>query len=137
MALALQRGMKKISALPLVLASFVSVGFLVPTGTLSAAILSAAPTVQGDTADEQSQAKPDLALLQRIRQAIVKDKTLSVDGHNCKVITKDGLVRLRGPVDSEDEKARIGSIATKVAGKDKVTNELTIKPATSSHFEER
>jgi osmotically-inducible protein OsmY len=81
----------------------------------------------GQTADEQSQTKPDLALAQRIRQAIVKDKALSVDAHNCKVITQKGQVRLRGPVASEDEKSRVEAIATKVAGTGKVTNELTIK----------
>ncbi len=81
----------------------------------------------GQTADEQSQTKPDLALAQRIRQAITKDKTLSVDAHNCKVITQKGQVRLRGPVASEAEKTRVAAIAAKIAGSGKVTNELTIK----------
>jgi len=81
----------------------------------------------GQTADEQSQTKEDLALAQRIRQAIVKDKALSMAAHNCKVITQKGQVRLRGPVDTKEEKARVEAIATKVAGAGKVINELTIK----------
>jgi hyperosmotically inducible periplasmic protein len=81
----------------------------------------------GQTADEQSQTKADLALVQRIRQAIVKDKTLSLAAHNCKVITQKGHVRLRGEVESDEEKGRVAAIATKIAGTGKVTNELTIK----------
>src|SRR4029450_4959111 len=83
----------------------------------------------GQTADEQSQSKPDLALVQRIRQALVKDKTLSVAAHNCKVITQKGYVRLRGEVKSDAEKGKVGAIATRIAGTGKVTNELTIKSA--------
>ena len=82
----------------------------------------------GSTADEQSQSKPDLDLVQKIRQAIIKDKTLSTSAHNCKVITKDGNVTLRGPVDSTKEKTAIENIATKIAGTGKVSNQLTVKP---------
>jgi osmotically-inducible protein OsmY len=83
----------------------------------------------GTTADQQSQSKPDLALAQKIRQAIVKDKTLSTDAHNCKVVTRDGAVTLRGPVKSEEEKSAIEKIAVTIAGEGKVTNALTIKPS--------
>jgi hyperosmotically inducible periplasmic protein len=96
------------------------------TGPVPLAAASAVAQA-GQTADEQSQTKADLSLAQRIRQAIVKDKALSVDAHNCKVITQQGHVRLRGPVASEDEKTRVEAIATKIAGSGKVTNELTIK----------
>jgi osmotically-inducible protein OsmY len=81
----------------------------------------------GTTADDQSQSKPDLALAQKIRQAITKDKTLSTNAHNCKVVTRDGSVTLRGPVDSAKEKAALEKIATGIAGKGKVTNELTVQ----------
>ncbi len=81
----------------------------------------------GPTADQQSQAKADVALTKQIRQAILKDKTLSVNGHNCKVITKNGLVTLRGPVKSAQEKSTIDDIAVKAAGAGKVTNELVVK----------
>jgi len=81
----------------------------------------------GQTADQQSQAKPDLALAQKIRQAIVKDKTLSTSAHNCKVVTRDGAVTLRGPVNSDKEKAAIEKIAVDIAGEGKVTNDLTVK----------
>src|SRR4249919_3376431 len=83
----------------------------------------------GQTADQQSQSKADLALAQKIRQAIVKDKTLSTNAHNCKVVTHDGAVTLRGPVNSAQEKTAIEKIAVGIAGDGKVTNDLTIKPS--------
>ena len=81
----------------------------------------------GKTADEQSQSKADLDLAKRIRQAIVKDKSLSTTAHNIKVVTKDGAVTLRGPVLSTQEKTSIEKIATDIAGPGKVTNELAVK----------
>jgi len=82
----------------------------------------------GPTADQQSQTKADLALVQKIRQAITKNKTLSTDAHNCKVITQDGAVTLRGPVDSAEERDTVGGIALRIAGAGKVTNDLVVKP---------
>jgi hyperosmotically inducible protein len=84
----------------------------------------------GPTADQQSQTKADLALVQKIRQAIIKNKTLSTDAHNCKVITQDGAVTLRGPVNSAKEKDTVGRIALSIAGAGKVTNELVVKAGT-------
>jgi len=81
----------------------------------------------GLTADQQSQTKEDLDLVQKIRQAILANKALSTNAHNCKVITRDGTVTLRGPVNSTKEKSTVGDIATKVAGAGKVTNVLTVK----------
>jgi osmotically-inducible protein OsmY len=130
MELALHRLMKRFFALTIATVSVVGAGTLF--AAQSTAPPATAPTrvaQAGQTADEQSQTKADLALVQRIRQAIVKDKTLSMAAHNCKVITQKGHVRLRGEVDSDKEKGRIETIATKIAGTGKVTNELTIKPA--------
>ena len=83
----------------------------------------------GATADQQSQSKADLELARQIRQTIVKDKTLSTNAHNCKVITRDGAVTLRGPVNSQKEKDTVEQIAAKAAGQGKVTNELVVKPS--------
>ena len=81
---------------------------------------------EGLTADQQSQTKEDLALVQSIRKAIIADKTLSTNAHNCKVITNQGVVTLRGPVKSDEEKTAVEKIAVDIAGEGKVTNELTI-----------
>ncbi len=85
------------------------------------------PSQKPLTADKQSQSKSDLKITQQIRRAVVKDKTLSMMAHNCKIITQHGLVTLRGVVNSETERTTIGDIAATVAGADKVTNQLTIK----------
>ncbi len=83
---------------------------------------------QTNTADQQSEASADRMLTQKIRKAIMADKSLSMYGHNVKIITKDGAVTLKGPVHTDDEKQAIGSIAANAAGgPDKVTNDLTVK----------
>jgi hyperosmotically inducible protein len=89
---------------------------------------SAKNTVHSHTADQQSEATSDRMLTKKIRQSLIADKSLSTYGHNVKIITKDGMVTLKGPVHSEDEKSAIASKAAEVAGgQDKVTNQLTVK----------
>jgi osmotically-inducible protein OsmY len=48
---------------------------------------------------------------------LVKDKSLSTYGHNVKVISQNGMVTLKGPVRSEDEKSAIEAKAVEVVGK--------------------
>jgi len=85
------------------------------------------PAQKPPTADKQSQTKEDLALASQIRREVVKDKSLSVLAHNCKIITQQGFVTLRGEVKTEAERATIGDIAARIAGAGKVTNSLTVK----------
>jgi hyperosmotically inducible protein len=80
------------------------------------------------TADQQKDNRWDWEITQQIRQSLVKDKSLSTYGHNVKVITQNGQVTLKGPVRSDDEKKAIETKATEVAGENKVTSELNIKP---------
>jgi len=58
----------------------------------------------------------------------MKDKSLSNYAHNVKIITQNGQVTLKGPVQSEEEKKTVEIKATEVAGQNKVTSELNIKP---------
>jgi osmotically-inducible protein OsmY len=89
---------------------------------------SAKNKVHSHTADQQSEATSDRMLTKKIRQSLISDKSLSTYGHNVKIITKNGMVTLKGPVHSEDEKSAIASKAAEVAGgQDKVTNQLTVK----------
>jgi len=67
------------------------------------------------TADQQKENTSDRQLTQQIRRAIVKDKNLSSDAHNVKIITQNGAVTLKGPVKSEEEKQAIESKAAEVA----------------------
>jgi hyperosmotically inducible protein len=88
---------------------------------------TAANKQQATTADQQKETAEDRELAQKIRKSIVDDKSLSTYGHNVKVIVRNGMVTLKGPVKSEDEKKSIGAKAADVAGADKVQNELTVK----------
>jgi hyperosmotically inducible protein len=80
-----------------------------------------------DTAEKQSNSKDDLALTQKVRQAVMKDGSLSMNAKNVKIIAQDGKITLMGPVDSQQEKDTIGTEAGEIAGKDKVDNQLEVK----------
>jgi hyperosmotically inducible periplasmic protein len=79
------------------------------------------------TADQQKGNQADRDITKQIRQAIEHDKSISTYGHNVKVITQNGMVTLKGPVRSEEEKKAIAAKAAEVAGGDKVTDEMDIK----------
>lgn len=79
------------------------------------------------SADEQSNDKGDVEITRKIRQSIVKDKSLSTNAHNVKIITVKGSVVLKGPVASNDEKLKIEQTAATVAGKEKVVSEIEVK----------
>lgn len=82
----------------------------------------------GQTAQDQGQDTNDVAITRKIRRELVKDKSLSIYAHNVKIITRDGMVTLKGPVRSEEEKTLIGARAADAAGgAGKVTNQLTVK----------
>ena len=78
------------------------------------------------TADQQKENPTDRQLAQQIRKALVKDKSLSTYGHNIKVIAQNGMVTLKGPVKSEEEKQAIEAKAAQIAGSDKVTSEIQV-----------
>ena len=80
------------------------------------------------TADQQKENHSDREITQQIRQSIMKDKSLSTYAHNIKIVTQNGQVTLKGPVRSEDEKRAIEARAAEVAGENKVSSELNIKP---------
>ena len=80
------------------------------------------------TADQQKENDGDRDLAQKIRQSIVKDKSLSTYAHNVKVIAQGGNVTLKGPVRSDEEKRTIEMMANEIAGSGHVTNQLTVAP---------
>ena len=84
------------------------------------------------TADQQKENAGDREITQKIRRALVDDKSLSTYAHNVKVVAQDGQVTLKGPVRSEDEKKTIEAKATEVAGVGRVINQLSIAPAKGS-----
>ena len=91
-------------------------------------------TNQGDasktakTADQQKMNPADRETTKKIRSALVDDKSLSTYAHNIKIITTDGMVTLKGPVRSEEEKSSIEAKARQIAGDSNVTSNLTVAP---------
>jgi hyperosmotically inducible protein len=79
------------------------------------------------TPQNQSNAAADRKLLAAVRRAIVKDKSLSTTAHNVKIMTANGAVTLRGPVKTDDEKSRIGTLVKQLDGVTNVDNELDVK----------
>jgi hyperosmotically inducible protein len=81
------------------------------------------------TADQQKMNASDRTLTQNIRKAVIADKALSVYAHNVKIISQNGMVTLKGPVRSNDEKNSIVAMAVKAAGgADKVTDQMSVEP---------
>lgn len=75
---------------------------------------------------DQPNNQADIDTAAAVRAAIVEDDSLSMAAHNIKLIAAGGQVILRGPVDSADEKTKIGQIAGRVKGVSSVENLLDV-----------
>ena len=78
-------------------------------------------------ADQQSNSSNDAELTRKIRQSLTQDKSLSAYARNVKIIIRNGVVELKGPVRSQSEKDAVEAKATEIAGASKVKNEITVK----------
>lgn len=76
---------------------------------------------------DQNNNQTDLKITQQIRQAVMADGSLSFTAKNVKIITQNGKVTLRGPVNSAAERTAIEAAARKVAGANQVDNQLEVK----------
>ena len=81
---------------------------------------------------DQGNSKADIDRTARIRREIMDMKDLSVNAKNVKIITNEGHVTLRGPVDSADEKRIIGEIATRIATSEHTDNQLEVRSAAAA-----
>ncbi len=79
------------------------------------------------TPEDQKETEGDINITAVIRQAAVNNESLSVNAHNIKIITRNGVVTLRGPVESEAEKNKLQDIARQTPGVMQVNNELEYK----------
>ncbi len=110
---------------------------LAATATLPAADTPAAPDNTGrnvrdrdaaaTTPLDQGNNRLDLDTSARIRQEVLANDRLSMNGRNVKIITRDGRVTLRGPVDSPEEKRLIGDIARRAVRPENVDDQLEVK----------
>jgi osmotically-inducible protein OsmY len=79
------------------------------------------------TADSQSMSKSDRMITRKVRRAVMDDKDLSTYAHNVKIITVNGSVTLKGPVKSDEEKAKVAADAASVVNTNSITDQLTVK----------
>ena len=79
------------------------------------------------TSGDQAERAAARTLTQRIQQAIMADESLSTTAKNVKIIMINGVVTLRGPVHSLQEKGSIAATAQHIAGTNNVDNQLEIK----------
>lgn len=73
---------------------------------------------------DQGNSETDLKITQGIRSSVVERDDLSINAKNAKVITRDGVVTLRGPVANAQERETVASIAKAQAGVTKIENYL-------------
>lgn len=81
---------------------------------------------QSLTAADQSNDPADIKTTAEIRKMIIADDSLSALAKNVKIITIAQVVTVRGPVETEKEKATIVKHVKHVDPKD-IKNEITIK----------
>lgn len=73
----------------------------------------------------QGNSEADLELSRRIREAVTSNDQFSANAKNVKIITQNGKVTLRGPVNSEQERDAILGIV-KGTGASSVDNQLEV-----------
>jgi osmotically-inducible protein OsmY len=76
---------------------------------------------------DQGESEPDRTITRQIRKTVVDHDQLSTNAKNVKIITLNGVVTLRGPVKSAEERATIASVAEKTGGVKRVDDQLEIE----------
>jgi len=76
---------------------------------------------------DQGSSQADVDTTRRIRKEILDQKNLSVNARNVKIITANGRVTLRGPVNSDEEKRLLAEIAERIAQRENVDNQMEVK----------
>lgn len=75
---------------------------------------------------DQKENEVDRTITQKIRQSVVGAEGFSLDARNVKIVTADGVVTLRGPVDNDQERMKIVEMAKAVEGVKRVDDQLEI-----------
>jgi osmotically-inducible protein OsmY len=76
---------------------------------------------------DQGNRQADIDTTAQIRKEIMAGTNMSMNARNVKIITMNGRVTLRGPVDTAEEKRLIGEIADRIAYPENVDNQLEVK----------
>ena len=75
---------------------------------------------------DQSNDPADVETTRKIRQGITDDDSLGMNARNVKVITTAGVVTLRGPVATANERTAIETIARSTPGVKQIHNEIEV-----------
>lgn len=78
------------------------------------------------TADKHGTSEKDVKISSQLRQALVKDSSLSTYAQNIKIITVNGEVTLKGPVRTAVEQKALVNKAKNVSGVTRVLNETDV-----------
>lgn len=78
------------------------------------------------TAQDQSSDEGDVRITQDIRQRVVANDDLSFGAKNCTIVTRGGVVTLRGEVNSAQERTIIATLARGATGVRSVDDQLTV-----------
>jgi hyperosmotically inducible protein len=84
------------------------------------------------TAGDQGESAADRETTQHVRQSVMKHDELSTNAKNVKIITREGVVTLRGPVASEQEKATLVQAAKATTGVKSVDSEVEVSTRLSA-----
>lgn len=76
---------------------------------------------------DQGNNEGDIKVTADIRRSLTRESNLSLNARNVKIITVNGRVTLRGPVNTAAEKDRIEEIAHRVAGVDMVDSQIEVR----------
>jgi hyperosmotically inducible protein len=79
------------------------------------------------TPQDQPNRQTDVQVAANVRKALIADHSLSTNAQNVKIVAQDGLVTLRGPVNSAAEMAKVETLAAGANGVTQVRSELDIK----------
>lgn len=79
------------------------------------------------TPEDQMENEGDIKITANVRKAITDRESLSVNAQNIKIISRKGVVTLRGPVNSTTESTELQQIAKQTPGVKQVDNQLEIK----------
>lgn len=83
-------------------------------------------TVSALTPGDQGESEADRTITQRARQNVIAEDGLSMNAKNVKIITRGGVVTLRGPVASQAEKLSVVQLVRSVEGVQRVDDQLEV-----------
>jgi len=117
---------------------WIALATLLSLGVLTFHVSAEDPGSAADFGDDLGLAKPDegldrgvseadARLSREIREKVAANMTLSPLARNVVIETRDGVVALRGPVRSDEEKTYIATVAQATAGVVRVDNLIEIE----------